>query len=188
MPTTDDTQLLLLGLNAKPRSCRIIPLSDVDNATLLGAFALWNGLRGDGKFPSRNTVSPRVMKPILRYTSLLRVLDGGADYEYRIVGDAYVMAHGHSFQGKRWSELGAVAPGFQNTFKPIYDQVVQSGEPLALRGWLERGGRPGSVIFCEYLLLPLGEADGGVDHILNVAVYGRRDGIEQPPESGSFSA
>jgi hypothetical protein len=157
-----------------------VALSEVDSPILLSGIALWRGLCGERKFPERNDVTPRALKALLRYTTLLRVIDGGKDYEYRIVGDAYVMAHGVSFQGKLWSETAGVSPGYHARIKPVYDRVVREGEPLATRGWIERGNGSAGQIYCEYVFLPLGSEEEGVDHILVFAVYVPRDGVERP--------
>lgn len=174
------------GLEANPRTCRCIPVSEVDNAILSRGLALWREAKGAGRHPPRRAVTPRLLKPILRNTSLLKVIEGGADYEYRIVGDACVMAHGQSFQGKRWSETGEMAPGFHRVIKPFYDRVVRDKEPVAMRGWVERHGAATGAVYCEYVFLPLGEE--GVDHLLNVAVYLHRDGAERASKvSNSFT-
>ena len=165
--------------------CRYIPIAEIDNAVLLDALQLWKRLRNGRRYPARSAVTPRVLKPILRNTSLVKVIDGGADYEYRIVGDAYVMAHGHSFQGLRWSETASLAKGFKEFVKPIFDRVVQDGEPLATRGWIDRGGLSTGHVYCEYLYLPLGEEATGVDFILTVAVYLRRGGCESTTAGSS---
>jgi len=116
-------------------------------------------------------MTARVLRSILRNVTLLRVIDGGRDYEYRVVGDAYVMAHGISFQGRRWSETEALSPGHYAAIKPVYDSVVRSGEPVATRGWIERGAHTDERVYCEYVYLPLGTEETGVDHIMAVAVY-----------------
>ncbi|HEY0282017.1 MAG TPA: PAS domain-containing protein [Rhizomicrobium sp.] len=148
-----------------------IAVSEIDSSILLQGAAYWRGLCRERKFPSRSAVAPRGLAGLLRYTTLLRVIDGGEDYEYRIVGDAYVMAHGTSFQGKRWSDTERVAPGYYKTVKSTYDSVVRTGEPVAMRGWIERGGKNSELVYSEYLFLPLGENDQTVDHILVFAVY-----------------
>jgi hypothetical protein len=171
-------ELRSAGLDKDPRTCRVIALSEIDDATLLEGLALWRSLCGGRKYPPRSAVTPRILKPLLRNTMLLRVIDGGRDYEYRIVGDAYVMAHGVSFQGKCWSQIENLSPGFHAYVKPIYDKIVRAGEPLATRGWIERGADSTGHVYCEYIYLPLGASDGSVDHILVFAVYIRRDGLE----------
>ena len=154
---------------------RRISVAEVDSAVLLQGAAYWRGLCRERKFPSRSDVTPRGLAGLLRYTTLLRVIDGGADYEYRIVGDAYVMAHGMSFQGKRWSDTEKVSPGYHKTIKSTYDCVVRKGEPVAMRGWIERGGKKSELVYSEYLSLPLGEDDRTVDHILVFAVFVPRE-------------
>lgn len=177
------------GLSADHRTSRHISLDEVDNAVLLDGIALWKSLCAGKKYPSRSAVTPRAIKLLLRHTMLVRVIDGGADYDYRIVGDAYVMAHGTSFQGRKWSELRIVSPGFQKAIKGVYDRVVQDGAPVATRGWIERGAGSSGHVYSEYVFLPLGEETTGVDHILIFAVYVRRDGLEHVGAAirGSFA-
>jgi hypothetical protein len=178
--------LFAVGCDANPRPCHRIPLAEVDNTVLLNAHRIWEGLKDGRRFPPRQAITPRALKPVLRNTTLIRVIDGGADYEYRIVGDASVMAHGQSFQGLYWSQTATLAPGFAKFIKPVYDRVVREGVPLAMRGWVERSGPAGGYLYCEYLYLPLGE--DVVDHILVAVVYHRRDGLAHATEtSNSFA-
>ena len=157
------------------KSSHRIALAEIDSTILLQGIAYWRGLCRERKFPARADVTPRGLAGLLRYTTLLRVIDGGKDYEYRIVGDAYVMAHGTSFQGKRWSDTDKLSPGYHAAIKSTYDRVVRKGEPVAMRGWIERGGKNSGLVYSEYLFLPLGESDQTVDHILVFAVYVPRD-------------
>ena len=59
--------------------------------------------------------------------------------------------------------------------KSTYDRVVRKGEPVAMRGWIERGAKKSELVYCEYLFLPLGDSDKTVDHILVFAVYVPRE-------------
>ena len=156
-----------------------ILLDDIDSPILQQGYAYWRGLCHDRKFPSRKDVTPRGLAGLLRHTELLRVIDGGKDYEYRIVGDAYVLAHGVSFQGICWSETRSFTPDGYKIIKSIYDTIVQTGEPLAKCGWIERGGKNSELIYSEYLFLPLGEDDKMVDHILVFAVYVSNETIDK---------
>lgn len=161
-----------------------ITLGEIDSTFLLRGAAYWRGLCRGRKFPSRAAVTPRGLGGLLRYTTLLRVIDGGKDYEYRIVGDAYVIAHGVSFQGKRWSETDKLSPGYHTAIKSTYDRVVRKGEPLAMRGWIERGRETSELVYSEYLFLPLGDDDRAVDHILVFAVYTPRANSARPEGFG----
>jgi hypothetical protein len=155
------------SLFANDRQC--IALSEINSPILQDGIALWRRLCGGRKYPAREDVTPRLLKGLLRNTTLLRVINGGRDYEYRIVGDAFVQAHGRSYQGMLWSETAALSRGYHDRIKPVYDHVVQAGEPLATRGWIERGDGSSENIYSEYAFLPLGKT--AVDHILIFAVY-----------------
>ncbi|HUO99095.1 MAG TPA: PAS domain-containing protein [Rhizomicrobium sp.] len=150
---------------------QFVPLKEVDSPVLREGLTLWGRLCRGRRFPARSDVTARELKTVLRNTTLLRVIDGGKDYEYRIVGDADVMAHGVSFQSKRWSETAKISLGYHDAIKPVYDLVVKTGEPVATRGWIEKGRSAGEHIYCEYVFLPLGMEPHGVDHILVFAVY-----------------
>lgn len=185
-PMSSDSDSLPSNAPRK-RVSRFVPLSEVDSSVLIDGITLWQSLCGDRKYPRRGDITPRGLKSLLRNTTLVRVIEGGKDYEYRIVGDAYVMAHGISFQGRCWSQIDGLTPGYQAFVKPIYDRVVREGEPIATRGWIERGAGSNGHVYCEYVFLPVG--DEAVDHILVFAVYIRRDGFDHVSNSvtGSFA-
>lgn len=146
-----------------------ITLDMVEAPVVRAGIGYWKRLCGQRKFPTRNEVMPRDILGLLRNTILLRVLDEGADYEYRIVGDAHVIAHGFSAQGMRLSDLGAIAGGYEKVLKSLYDMPVRTCSPFAVRGWLARG--EDEFIYSETVLLPLGPDETTVDHVLNFSVY-----------------
>src|SRR5580692_3405383 len=83
----------------------MIDLDQIENAAVRAGVDYWRKIGGARKFPSRNDLSPRDIAGLLRNTVLLRVIDDGVDYDYRIVGDAHVIAHGYSMQGRRLSRI-----------------------------------------------------------------------------------
>src|SRR5262249_33704364 len=111
------------------------------------------------------------IRGLLRNVVLLRVIDGGQDYEYRIVGDAHVIAHGFSMQGKNLSRMDDHAPGYGSVLKQLYDYPVRRRTPLALRGWLSMGEDGSEFLYSESVFLPIGPDDETVDHVLNFSVY-----------------
>lgn len=181
--STDIHRLPQNALENTPKRSRRIAIEEVDNPVLLEGIALWRHLCKGRKYPSRNDITPRVLRQLLRNTTLVKVVDGGNDYEYRIVGDAFVMAHGMSVQGRRWSDTAGLSAGYHDYIKPIYDEVVHDAATIATRGWIERGAGSKGHVWCEYVFLPLGEAE--VDHILIFAAYVGRDGLSHI--DGSFS-
>jgi hypothetical protein len=148
-----------------------ISLDAVEAPAVRAGVGYWKRLCGQRKFPSRNEVTPRDILGLLRNTILLRVIDGGNDYEYRIVGDAHVIAHGFSAQGMKLSELGSFASGYGEVLKSLYDYPVRNCAPLALRGWISKGEDDSEFIYAESVFLPLGPDEATVDHVLNFSVY-----------------
>lgn len=137
---------------------------------LVQALAVWDGLKGPARFPARAAMTPRAMAPFLRNIVLVRVLENGKEYEFRIVGDAIVQVQGESFQGMTLSQIDAKLPGYGATLRPIYDKLVAEGEPRAYRGHVPDA--PLKRAFShELLLLPLGSDGTTVDNILIVGAY-----------------
>jgi len=151
-----------------------IGLDEVESALVRDSVAYWRELCRGRSFPSRADVLPRDIRGLLRNICLIKVVEGGADYEYRIIGDAHVIAYGFSMQGKLLSEVDQYVPGHADVLKRLYDRVVRKREPYALRGWIERGEKERKFIYSESLFAPLGES-GGVDHVFNVSVYAPRN-------------
>src|SRR6201995_3843731 len=144
-------------------SCVIAP-DEVENATGQTAYAYWRMLRGSRKMPARSELSPRDMKGILRNVVLLRVIDGGADYEYRIVGESFVWAYGVQFRDMRLTQIEAAAPEHGARMRELYEHVRLSAEPLAFRGWVGRDVPETRFVYYESILLPFADDGATVDH------------------------
>jgi len=156
-------------------------LDQLREAPLRAAVAYWSAIRGDRLFPSRNDLKPRDMGGLLPYMSLVMVIDGGADFEHRIVGDAVVRAFGVPLQNRRFSEIALQAPKLIEVSFSLFRKVVETRAPLA---YLQRTQSDTFQIVCtlaEMVLLPLGRSDEAVDHV--VAFVARQqavDGCIQP--------
>src|SRR5271155_4791031 len=147
-----------------------VDIAAIRDPLLHQAMAVWNEHKGEGRFPSREAMTPRAMAPFLRNIVLVRVLENGKDYEFRIVGDAIVQVQGESFQGMTLTQIDAKLPGYGATLRPIYGKLVAEGEPRAYRGHVPNA--PLKRAFShESLLLPLGADGNSVDHILVVGAY-----------------
>jgi len=156
-------------LSARPANHRIDP-SDVQNPLLRKAMDLWTNLKGARPFPARTEITPRNMADFLRNTVLVRVIDGGTEFEFRIVGDAIVHVQGESFRGMTTAEIDVRIPSYGAMLKHIYSRVVEKRQPFAYRGWFVQ---PSShrAFFHESILLPLGPSADAVDHLLIVGIY-----------------
>jgi hypothetical protein len=146
-----------------------VTLDELDSPALKLAADYWRSRLNGRRFPAREDLHPRDIAGILRNTALVKVIDGGADYEYRIVGDAQAQAYAVSLQGRRVSEIALAAPWFGNIAAFTYDYVRRSGEPLALRGGVGREFPEAKFVYNENVLLPLGASDDAVDHLLIVS-------------------
>jgi len=147
-----------------------IEIADIADPLVQQAVAVWNAQRGTARFPNRDAMTPRAMAPFLRNIVLVRVVDAGKEYEFRIVGDAMVQVQGATLQGLTLAEIDAKLPGYGRALRPIYDQLCADGTPRAYRGKIEQ--TPMKRPFAhESVLLPLGADGTSVDHILVVGVY-----------------
>jgi len=146
-------------------------LDEVENPLVRTGVNYWRSLRGGRRFPARPQLSPRDMSGILRNLVILRVIDGGGDYEYRLVGDAQVQAYGFNFQGFRISQIKKIAPDFGQLMFGIYEHVRTTRDPFAVRGWIGKEVPDSKFVYHESVFLPLGEDGQTVDHIVVVSTY-----------------
>jgi hypothetical protein len=149
-----------------------IGLDEVESPAVRMGIGYWARLCNGRPYPARIEISPRDIRTVLRDTLLIRVLP--QDYEFRIVGDAHVMAYGFSMLGRKLCEIGELAVERRMGLRRIYDQVCETGEALALRSWVTRSGRDVPRTFSESAFLPLGETQ--VDHILVFSTYSVHQG------------
>lgn len=152
-------------------SVHVIALDDLESPVVRTGANYWRMLRGGRRLPGRADLSPREMRAILKHVVLLRVLDGGADYEYRVAGDAHVQAYGMSFKDMRISGIIAMSPHFGRMMYGLYEHVRTTAEPFAVRGWVGREVADARFVYYESAFLPLGDDGRTVDHIVVVSMY-----------------
>ena len=146
-----------------------IDLDAVENNVVRAGIGYWQRLKGERAYPSRLEIVPREISGLLRNVILVRVIDDGADYEFRIVGDAHVQMSGFNMQGSQIRDMERVAPGFAATLRKLYEKVLSTRAPFAMRGLVERTDQ--APLASETVLLPLGPDDNTIDHILVFSVY-----------------
>jgi hypothetical protein len=133
-------------------------------------YAYWDRLRGDRAFPAREQLQPRAIAPLLTNLILLRVIDGGRDFEYRIVGDEVSRAYRTQLNLRRLSEVGKDIPTAATYWGDVYRDICQNRKPWAVRYSPGIDGE-GRFSEAEAVLLPLGPRDDEVDYILT---FGKR--------------
>ena len=144
--------------------------NDVQTALLRRGLTLWQDLRGARLFPARARMSPRVLGTLLRHAILIKVLDDGAEFQIRIMGDAILAVQEDPIQGLTTAEIDKMLPGYGAVLHWIYTRASSGKAPLAFRGLFRREA-DGRIFDREHLLLPLGETDETVDYLLSLVIH-----------------
>jgi hypothetical protein len=139
----------------------------------------WQAARGDRRFPTRDDIKPRDICGALQRMSLVKV--EGDDFIYRIVGDAIVRAYDVPLQNRRMSDIAFDEPGFDVIVLPLFRKVVETGEPIAVRGTTGHDVTRANFTDYENVLLPLGPDGKTVDHLMTFSCYTSRPFV--PPRS-----
>ncbi|MGC9952764.1 MAG: PAS domain-containing protein [Rhizomicrobium sp.] len=147
----------------------VVTFDELESPIVKRAADYWLSLRNGRRFPAREDLHPRDMAGFLRDMALVKIIDGGADYEYRIIGDAQAQAYSVPLRGRRISEIAVTAPWFGQIAANTYEYVRRSGEPLAMRGGVGREFPEAKFVYNENVFLPLGASDDAVDHLLIVS-------------------
>ena len=164
-----------IDADAPSRARHAIALEDIGNSLVQKGLDLWREHANGRAMPSRTDLSPRVLSGLLRNTALLRVLDGGKEFETRISGDALVTAQGVSFQGKTTAEIDLMLPGYGSVLNSVYRYVTRTAKPAAYRGWYVREA-DGHSLYHESIVLPLSDDGRTVDHLLVVGAFAKQPG------------
>ena len=130
----------------------------------------WRSLCAEGRFPARADLTLRGMAPVLPHSVIIEVIDRGADYEYRYVGDIQSQAFKTNFKGMRVTQIEAVAPRLGGVLRAAYELVRSTGKPFVARGPIDHGLSGGTRLYHETAFLPLGADGSTVDHLLVVGV------------------
>lgn len=123
-------------------------------------------LAGPAQLPRREDFNPA---PILRYLFgrlyMVDVIDGGADYRFRLFGMFWQTIYGRNLAGERLSEIEAT--GNLLSLRPHYNACVAKRAPVFRPGKLVWPDR--QAIAYQRLLIPFSECDGGVSMLLCAA-------------------
>jgi hypothetical protein len=141
-------------------------ISDARSPFVRKGVEYWQSLCGQRRFPARGDLTLRGMAPFLPHTVIIGVIGGGADYDYRYVGEAEREAFKTYFKGIRLTQIEAYAPEFGGILRRAYEQVRSTGLPFIVRGRSDLGNSQLS----ETAFLPLGAGQEAVDHLLIVGV------------------
>jgi hypothetical protein len=164
---------------ARPQSTAAInrptySIDEVEHPIVKSAVSYWQSVRAQRRFPARADLTLRGMAGFLPYALIVAVIENGADYEYRFVGDIERQAFKRDFKGMRVSQIERMAPKFGEVIRATYDKVSTTGLPFAVRGLAEHVKTDEYIPYHETVFLPLGATDKLVDHFLAVGVTIKR--------------
>ena len=130
----------------------------------------WQSRCEQSRFPARDKLTLRGMAPFLHLAVIVAVVDNGADYEYRYVGESQRQAFGTYFKGLRVTQIEAAVPELGAILRSAYEQVRSTGVPLLVQGLVDHEPPDPQLRYHETAFLPLGISDAAVDHLLIVGV------------------
>lgn len=152
---------------SKPLPPEIHPVDTLENALLKEVLAAWRHLGGAGAFPERPAAILPYIKPHIKRLHLSEVIDDGADFRFRIVGEAVFPGLGENLAGRLVS--AHPDPGIGLRFCKLMAATVERAAPM--RGVALRLTRMKDHDYrIESLWLPFG-ADGRVMQILGVSAF-----------------
>jgi hypothetical protein len=152
-------------------SVEAISLSDLETREVREVVGAWKKWRGFHALPAREALVPRDLGRYMANVSLVHVIDDGADYEFRIIGDAHLQAYGTNFTGLRMRDVCASAPKFGKLLKASFDLVRTTGRPYAFRGAVGYDAPDARFSWFETCYLPFGASLSDVAYIVNAASY-----------------
>ncbi len=137
-------------------------VAELEQAQLQFLLTYWQGLRdGAGRVPV-GSIDALNMRPALGYVMLLDVLDGGADFRYRLYGSVIAQHSNFDMTGRRLSELKP-EQGVGAFFQVVYRAVLARPEPI----YTEHAPPPTIRVKLWYrLILPLFDDNGVVCRLL----------------------
>lgn len=141
----------------------------IGDPRLRRALAYWASRRpADGRLPGRADIDPLDIPDLLPFVELSDVLDGGADFRFRLVGSHLVDTDGLNPTGMLHSRFFAHPP-YRAYQAALYGWVVANGRPLYSRSRIPTD-LLGFHVLSERIYMPLAADGRAVDMILNVQV------------------
>jgi hypothetical protein len=148
----------------------IVPLDALHSPVLLQGVAYWRQLCGTRLFADREEVDPRKIAPALSNVILARVIDSGADFEFRIIGDEVRRAYPSPLCNRLLSDIADDLPELAEKLSLVYRRVIETRRPFAVRTFVGLDHPEVKFSQAEAVHLPLGAGDV-VDHVLTLATH-----------------
>jgi hypothetical protein len=152
---------------SKPLPPEIHPVESLESALLKEVLAVWRRLCATGELPQQPSAMLPHIKPHIKRLHLSEVIDGGADFRFKVVGEAVFPGLGEAMGGRLVSQHPD--PGIALRFGRLLAATREAAAPIrgvSLR--LTNNERHDYRI--ESLWLPFGEG-GRVTQILGLSAF-----------------
>lgn len=125
---------------------------------------IWREFSGLGRMPHRDAIyAPKFQRWSPGHLYLVDVLDGGANYFFRLFGEYFTALAGIDLTRRYLSEI-EMSPLRLESLRVEYDEIVRSGVPLYQPGSLVWPNQ--EEVYHERLHLPFSGSDGSVSLIV----------------------
>lgn len=126
------------------------------------SLAYWKSIRGDRPVPQRVDFDPTDIPRLLTHVVFLDVIDGGADFRFRVIGDAVRSASRGNYTGQMVGSLPHITD--DGPLMTGLRQAVARREPVHMP--VPYVGPFKEVTLRNHLILPLTGEDDEVTHLL----------------------
>jgi hypothetical protein len=174
-PAVGDRSLTELGRPSDPVLAEEIETSELTPALLEAAgmgrlYEVWRQSAGAGAMPRRADIDILELSSYIGELSLLEVVEGGADFRYRVLSEGAAKLLGRDYTGRLLSEVARDADRRERLIQR-YRRVVTTKVP-----WYARTPAVADmpVVYTERLVLPLSEDGASVSMILVARKSGPR--------------
>lgn len=136
--------------------------ADLEPEPLRFLLAHWTNLKGDQVLPRKQQIDALEMQPALGYIALLDIVDGGADFRYRLFGSLIAQASGYDMTGRLLS-VHRASSYIVDFYRTCYRAILLRPEPLAT---VHAPPSAESSTIWSRLILPFSDQPKQVDRLL----------------------
>jgi len=121
---------------------------------LVGARDTWTRIAAGRIAPRREEITPALLRNVLPWIWIVDVMDGGADFRFRLAGDRVIQFMGRRYAGSLLSEH--LKGAFFHRMKVLFTECARQRSPIAVGP--EQTNMPGKEFLeIEVIALPLSE-------------------------------
>jgi len=135
---------------------RADPKEVIGDKRMLALYQYWGSKRAGRPMPARADIDPTEIPTLLPFILLIDVIDGGADFRYRLVGTDIVRWVGNDLTGRTFTEV-LPAGNYAAYIAGLVRDTIGRRSPLYSEGGFVVDGRVDRQV--RRLVLPL-SADG----------------------------